>query len=121
MWDIIKISKKEIYAVLGLVALGLAYLLFVRCTNLAIPCFFRAVTGYKCPGCGITTMAVHLSKLELKEAARANYFLFVSIPVLALELFCKRIKVGHKLFSCMVWGHVILFVAWGFVRNIMGM
>ena len=36
------------------------------------PCGFIYVTGYPCPGCGLTTAFAHMVRLEFVGAARAN-------------------------------------------------
>lgn len=38
------------------------------------PCGFLVVTGYPCPGCGLTTCFTHMVRLEIFEAAQANAF-----------------------------------------------
>lgn len=46
------------------------------------PCGFLLVTGYPCPGCGLTTSFAHMMNAELVAALRANAFgvlLFVSV------------------------------------------
>ncbi len=38
------------------------------------PCGFLTMTGYPCPGCGLTTSFAHLIRGEVGNAARANVF-----------------------------------------------
>jgi hypothetical protein len=38
------------------------------------PCGFIYVTGYPCPGCGLTTAFAHMVRLEFVGAARSNPF-----------------------------------------------
>jgi hypothetical protein len=45
--------------------------------NIAIPCLFRLIFGFKCPGCGLTHAFIHLFKLEFKEAYSENHFIFL--------------------------------------------
>lgn len=56
--------------------------------GLAFQCPFRAVTGWKCPLCGGTTMARHLLSADYLVAWRDNRVLFVA-GVVAL-LFAVR-------------------------------
>jgi hypothetical protein len=58
------------------------------------PCGFLVVTGFPCPGCGLTTCFAHMVRLEIPAAAHANAFgvpLFLAslftIPVAALGFF----------------------------------
>ncbi len=52
------------------------------------PCGFLLITGYPCPGCGLTTCFAHMVRLEVVEATAANPFgvllflvSFFTIPV----------------------------------------
>ena len=74
---------KTLCIVLGI---GVLYLFWVRMTGLSIPCLFRKMTGWLCPGCGITTLFVRLSRLDFHGAFQANPFLFVTAPLLAAEI-----------------------------------
>jgi hypothetical protein len=38
------------------------------------PCGFQAFTGYRCPGCGLTTCFAYTSRLDLVGAWHANAF-----------------------------------------------
>lgn len=40
--------------------------------GLGIPCFFHEITGYYCPGCGITRSLVSLLHLDFYQALRYN-------------------------------------------------
>jgi len=79
-------KKKKILPILILLGLGGAYFIWLKVTGIAIPCMFRKVTGYLCPGCGVTGLLYHLIMLDFKEAYHANPFLFVTGPILAAEL-----------------------------------
>lgn len=74
---------KVLSIVLGI---GVLYLVWVKLTGLAIPCLFREITGWLCPGCGITTLFVCLSRLDFHGAFQANPFLLVTAPILAAEI-----------------------------------
>ena len=63
---------------------GLVYGIFVRYTGLAIPCFFNKVTGFYCPGCGVTRMCVALLQFHFREAFYANPVIFCMLPVFLL-------------------------------------
>jgi len=52
------------------------------------PCAFRAITGYPCPACGLTTAFAHMADLDVFAAAHANPFgiplflvMCVSLPI----------------------------------------
>lgn len=78
-------QKKRLYRFLqetGIVlAIGIAYALFVRLTGWGIPCIFHLVTGLLCPGCGISRMFLALLKLDFALAARYNLLVLCMLPV----------------------------------------
>ena len=74
---------------LRIIAAGCAlalYLMLRRMTGFSIPCLFRTVTGFKCPGCGVTHMLECMLRLDMKGAREANPFLFFTSPFLLFEL-----------------------------------
>lgn len=90
-----KDSKKTIKTVLLLLAAGLCYLVWIKLTGFALPCMFRSLTGFKCPGCGITTMFTSLATLDFEASFNANPFLFVTAPFLCGEII-YRIYLKYK-------------------------
>ena len=48
--------------------------------NVAIPCLIKLITGFKCPGCGLSHAFAHLIKLEFTEMWEANKFSFIVFP-----------------------------------------
>lgn len=104
---------------------GGLYYIWLRLTGICIPCMFRLVTGYKCPGCGITTMILRLSRLNFAGAFIANPFLFVTAPFLAAELIYAFIMSnrGERLPR---WNTICLYIycslllVFGVVRNLVG-
>ena len=79
-------SKKVITTASVLACIGICYLVWIKLTGLAMPCMFRYITGFKCPGCGITTMFTALASLDFKASFNANPFLFVTAPFLCVEI-----------------------------------
>lgn len=66
---------------LGIVlAVGLAYYLFVRITGSGIPCLFYELTGKYCPGCGVSRMCMALLRLDLIAAFRYNALIMLLLP-----------------------------------------
>lgn len=75
-------SNLSCRSILTTLSIGCAYFLVVRYTGLSIPCPFRLITGYLCPGCGITTMMLALLSGDIQTAIVANPFLFYTGPLL---------------------------------------
>ena len=56
-----KKSNKAVIVAAFLLVLAVLYLLSGIFLGFYIPCPFRAVTGFKCPGCGMSHAATHLA------------------------------------------------------------
>lgn len=66
---------------------GFAYLGFCLSTGMSLPCPFRLLTGYLCPGCGVTHMALALAHGDLYGAMSANPAILLTAPLmLALQI-----------------------------------
>ena len=109
-----------------LLGLGLGYALWVRLTELAIPCPFRAVTGRLCPGCGVTRMCLALLRWDWPAAWNANPVLLLMLPVLAVlgvRLAVRYVRegsaIGPKWESVLLWAMTALLIAWGVARNLL--
>lgn len=74
-----------------LLAIGIAYLVFVLITSWRIPCIFYVLGGKFCPGCGITRMCVALARLDIPAAMSHNLLAFFLVPVLLVIFFCKAV------------------------------
>lgn len=67
------------------------------------PCGFIYITGYPCPGCGLTTAFSHMVRLDFVGAARSNPFgillFMVSFTTIWVSLygFIKRLPVLQTL------------------------
>ena len=64
-------------------AAGMIYALWIRLTGLYIPCPFRSLTGYLCPGCGISHCLMSLLRGDIRAAFEANGFVLVLLPFAA--------------------------------------
>ncbi|MBQ3583692.1 MAG: DUF2752 domain-containing protein [Lachnospiraceae bacterium] len=111
------------YAI-SILVIGILYGIFVMNTGYGIPCMFRLVTGYQCPGCGISRMCMALMKLDFKAAYQYNPLLFLISPVLII-VFAYQIyryirydeTKSTKVQSAINIIVVALLILWGFVRN----
>ena len=118
--------KKTLITGAAVFILGCAYAFWLRMTGLGIPCVFHLVTGWKCPGCGISHMLLSLMGLDLAAAFRHNAVLLCVSPLL-LILFGLWI---YRYIRCDKSGRferileialVCVLLAWGIVRNVIGM
>ena len=108
-----------------ILVMGIAYAIWFSFTGIGIPCPIRAVTGYRCPGCGITHCAVYLIHGRVREAFEANQFVFILAPfglIYGLWRAVRYIRVGSEEISIpetVVFAILlILAIAFAFYRNI---
>ena len=108
-----------------ILAIGIAYYLFVKITHLGIPCVFNLITGLHCPGCGISRMFISLASLNFKAAFQYNAYVMSVGPIAAifvLRHYIKHILNGNqksdKLETVLLIIALILAIAFGILRNI---
>lgn len=117
-----KLKKLGISAMV--LAAGFVYYLAAR-FFFAIPCIFRTLTGFKCPGCGITHMLVAELQLDFAQAYAANPALYLLQPVVGyfigkmyicwfLEKRCRWNRAENILLYVMA----AILVVFGIIRNI---
>ena len=104
--------------------IALAYLIFLLCTGIGIPCIFSKITGLKCVGCGISRMFVSLFKLDIVSAFWYNPFLFITGPFLLAYLAVGEIRYirsgSRKMgkWEIFLWIELALAIVYGIFRNI---
>ena len=74
--------NKVIVRDLLLLLFFILYLVFFKVTGIGIPCIFHELTGFKCPGCGITHLFLALLRFDIKEAFMCNPLAFILLPFL---------------------------------------
>lgn len=89
-----------------------------------IPCVFHLVTGWDCPGCGVTRMLRFILRGDFAAGWRSNPLAFVSAPFLLALL--VRLAVGYardgrqglsRKENILVWMWIGAFVVFGVLRN----
>lgn len=92
----------------------LAYYIFSSITHIYIPCIFHLITGFYCPGCGVTRMLIAISHGDFYKAFRYNQLLFITFPffvLLIIDLIICNFK-GKKaiIYKIPNWLYTIYFV-----------
>ena len=81
-------------------------------TNFYIPCIFKKITGFYCPGCGITRMFRSLLELNIYQAFRYNPLVFILLILgliyLIYYLYIKISKKELKKISKKIWYYYLL-------------
>lgn len=83
-----------LYSCLFLLFIG--YYIFASITDITIPCIFRELTGYQCPGCGLTHLFFDLLNLRFKDAFNDNQFAFILLPFLIAFIIYKTYLYIHN-------------------------
>ena len=108
-----------------IVTFGLLFLLLViyfllhKYINFKIPCMFHFVTGFYCPGCGLTRMIFSIFKLDFYQAFRYNPLVFIlGIIYLIYKLIeivlNKKIKIPEYVYYILI----VILILYGILRNI---
>ena len=98
---------------------GLLYGYVLIPLGLRIPCPFRAVTGLRCPGCGVTDFCLAVLHGRFWEAWHYNWGLALALPALGW-LVWHRVRRGcwdRRLSLALA----AALLAWGVIRNIAGL
>lgn len=103
----------------------LGYLLTFSYTHFGIPCLFRLITGWLCPGCGITHMLAYIICGEYKLAFSENAYLFITSPAyiyICLKMWFCWVQAKEAQWS--IWENVLIYallvtaIIFGIGRNL---
>lgn len=122
--------KQRIFKVISilflLVILFLLYLYLSRTFSFYIPCPFRKITGFYCPGCGITRCLVSLLQLDIYRAFRMNPLVFCMLPFIAiyfgykiyLYITDRKDQIICKIPNNLWYSLIVITLLFGILRNI---
>ena len=115
-----KIDKSFIIFIFSfLIIYGLSYFLL----DDGLPCYIRKITGFYCPGCGISRMFISLLKFDIYQAFRFNPLVFCLlvfvgiIAIIDIVLYYRKkeiLKIGNKTYITIL----VLVILFGILRNI---
>ena len=98
-------KKKTIFLIVCVVCVGIAQ-------RLGVTCIIKNLTGYICPGCGITRACLAALRLELKKACMYNP-MFWSVPVLLCSFYFDGNLVKNRTVNRGI--HITILI--GFIIN----
>ena len=74
--------KKRLFVGVSLLIVGVLYLKIIAPKfNIHIPCIFNKITGFECPGCGLTRASLALLDGNIYQAFRYNMLVFILAPL----------------------------------------
>lgn len=116
--------KKIAYSGLALLAC-LGYYALLVYFQIGIPCIFYKVTGFMCPGCGVTRMIRSAANLDFASAFRYNPVIFVTSPILLYFIgktyLCWLLNKKQKekwWEKVLLYFVIVLLLGYGILRNI---
>jgi len=117
---------KTIITTFILIIIFFTYYYFHKVYDFGIPCLFHLITGFNCPGCGVTRMLFSLVQGDIKTAFSYNQFLFILLPFILiyiiykvyLYILDKEDKIIRKIPNYIWYILLTLTILWGIVRNI---
>ena len=91
-------------------------------------CIVKSLTGWQCPGCGITRATHAVLHGRFAEALSYNLFFIFSIPYLLavglvsyIPALYRRVRLRRVVLGVpLALTYVILFLIWFVVRNLLG-
>ena len=107
-----------------LLFVGLAYYVFVSLTNIGIPCPIRLITGFQCPGCGISRMLMSLVRLDIAAAFQYNPVVLLTLPIILFFVIRSDIdyvRTGKNSLDRYqpIWiAELVILLVFGVIRNI---
>lgn len=123
--DIIQRLKKVLKLTFIALILGSIYLYIFTTYGIGIPCVFYKVTGWQCPGCGMTRAIAQLWKGNIEQAISYNVLSVSIFPIFVIYLIYRivvYIKGADSSFK--IWEYVVLILLWiatigyGIARNV---
>ncbi|WP_409346132.1 DUF2752 domain-containing protein [Paenibacillus sp. MBLB4367] len=89
-------------------------------TKIGVPCLFHELSGFYCPGCGITRAATSLLRLDFHQAFHYNPLLFFLVPMYITYIIAKKRRMPRTSNAIMTV-MLTLTIAFGLFRNIPGL
>ncbi len=119
---LIKVIIRDV--ILLIILIG--YYFFNKYTGIYIPCVFHEITGYKCPGCGITHLLFALFRLDFHEAFISNPLVFIYMPFILvyfiyldyLYIYDKKDKILKRIPNIIWIILIIITLLYGVIRNL---
>lgn len=105
-------SKKRLYKLLTgcaiVLLVGLLYYLIISIVGTGIPCLYYTFSGFYCPGCGVTRMAVSLLRLDFEMAFYYHPVLLCSLPVLGVCFGYQALRYVRTGETKLLWWQIVI-------------
>lgn len=113
---------KIIFRTIIFIIISIGYYFLNLKFSFSIPCIFHKLTGFYCPGCGITRMIFAMLRFDFYQAFRFNPFIFLLLIVYSVYLFIYiivKVKLKKELIIPRYLYYVLLVITiiFGILRN----
>ena len=109
---------REILTGAGVLCAGLLYGYVLVPLGFRVPCLFCQITGWRCPGCGITRFCLDLLHGQFSPAY--NWGLVLAAPWGLALMAAERRGWRPRLVRALSWVLLAYLLAWGVLRNLWG-
>lgn len=113
--------KKNKIIFIGIIVLIISYGYYFLNSRygFSIPCPFHLITGFYCPGCGVTRMIFSILKLDFYQAFRYNPLLFI-LSILYIIFIVERVirKKDYKVSNKAAIVILVILILYAVARNI---
>ncbi|HHX62402.1 MAG TPA: DUF2752 domain-containing protein [Epulopiscium sp.] len=111
--------KKNEAVILGLMVVALSIFVYFKdpFNGPILPCIFNKITGFYCPGCGMTRAVNSCFKFDFYQALRFNALLFIMPITLGAYYLAKHMK-KPKIATIILIIMLAIAVGYGILRNI---
>lgn len=120
-----KRAVRLLIALSAMLICGVLYAAFISATGIGIPCIFHAITGLKCPGCGVSRMCLSLLRLDFKSAMKYNPAVMSLSPlgiVVFADMSVRYVKTGtlipDRFSNAAMIFMIAVLIAFGIIRNL---
>lgn len=111
-------NNKKNYIVIAII-LGILFIYILLKYNIGIPCIFHKLTGFYCPGCGMTRAFISLIKLDIYQAFRYNMLVIILVPFFIIYGVNKYIlKNKYKIPRFIFYILLVITILFAILRNI---
>lgn len=116
--------QKKILLIYGvLIAIGITYTVLIYTTGFGIPCMFNRFTGYLCPGCGTSRMALALLRFDFYSAFRFNPVALVTVIMwlmISIGCFAGRPAAlrNERVLQGLVYVNIAAYLIFTVLRNL---
>ena len=82
-WHLIKnyITANKLMSVIVIYFIVAVLLKIVLSIDILIPCLWKTLFHFECPGCGLTTAFIKILTLDISGAYDSNPLIFIVLPV----------------------------------------